>query len=742
MSDIFGANMHTGRTRIQGAITTVVGQTDELNDIICFDGTLTWKQDWKNREMPCYAVANVKLNMDWNKADDYCKEIGGELPTPTETENALLETVFKQEFSHEAKIPLGFVNENNKWMQIRDVSITEKQQCDDGFVLFAINNVSKCYLFHEFADPFMDASDFTAVLSYCKFRNAELFEPIDSGDLHVMQKIGEATGYTRLIHTSSEHIYRQYGYINRKVNNDKEEPITAAGYKYAVVGIDITGSNTTEAFCFMLELPGGSEPVKVKKFEDVLETEEIIITDLKPEITLKEVDDLSYLGVATEAKRSNKQLIFADDNSSMNVTIDPILYGMRIERRLDDDYFNFVTRLAQNQKNQRVIIFGEHLSNISRFWFSVDFTSYLNVQIERRIDDRILQCTVDTETVTHSFPIYIELMIIAICAMLSATFSGLTTGLMALSTDDLKLIAEGSEDKKEREYASNILPLRAQGNFLLCSIVLGNTICNIVITLLISDLCESIDEYFVNPWIMYWQWNALFNNIFMVLSAPISYPFSLVLDLLLGKEGRDVYDRKTLRALITMQQDLTKEKLSKQMDGETTDLVLAAFDLPEKIVRSVMTPIDNIFMLSDQSIIDKTLLKTIAAKGRTRIPIYSSNDRNTITAILNMKDLLPFCTTNFLKVGTVVQLWKRSSQFRFIIGSMPVLQLLIEMRNGIHIAMVFTYDEQKRDYIVQGLVTLEDLIEEVVGEIFDEQDVKIRRAGLVNRNWRRMHTNI
>lgn len=44
----------------------------------------------------------------------------------------------------------------------------------------------------------------------------------------------------------------------------------------------------------------------------------------------------------------------------------------------------------------------------------------------------------------------------------------------------------------------------------------------------------------------------------MVLSAPISYPFSLALDWLVGKEGRDVYDRKTLRALITMQRDLTK----------------------------------------------------------------------------------------------------------------------------------------------------------------------------------------
>uniref|UniRef100_A0A0M3J7U4 Putative annexin (inferred by orthology to a S. mansoni protein) n=1 Tax=Anisakis simplex TaxID=6269 RepID=A0A0M3J7U4_ANISI len=167
---------------------------------------------------------------------------------------------------------------------------------------------------------------------------------------------------------------------------------------------------------------------------------------------------------------------------------------------------------------------------------------------------------------------------------------------------------------------------------------------------------------------------------FMVLFCPISYPISKFLDKAVGVEGRDVYDRKTLRVLISMQRDLIKDHAkkrmveSKMMDVDTTDLVLAAIDFPEKIVMSVMTPIDKIFMLSDMSVINNSLLKTIAAKGRTRIPIYKGKDRETvffkkmIVAVLNMKDLLPFCQSTKLKVGTVAQLWQRSSQFRFALG--------------------------------------------------------------------------
>ncbi|VDN94526.1 unnamed protein product [Brugia pahangi] len=280
----------------------VAVQIGEHEDMICFDGTLTWKQDLNKRGTPCFGVAKVKSAMDWNKANDYCKETGGQLPTPTNDESRLLE-IMLSEIGSEAKIPLGIVHEKSKWMYIRDgqkndsdltnvkpsleilrlstttaglqyeaalkkdkytavrcwriiggcwavemkvysdillslisssVSVIEKQACDNGFVLLAINNASKCYLFHEFPNPLMDANDFKAVSSYCKSQSGELFEPIDSGDVLIMQKIGEASGYA--VRASSKNFHQQYGYINQKIKNAKEEPITAAGYKYSTVG--------------------------------------------------------------------------------------------------------------------------------------------------------------------------------------------------------------------------------------------------------------------------------------------------------------------------------------------------------------------------------------------------------------------------------------------------------------------------------------------------------------------------
>ena len=75
---------------------------------------------------------------------------------------------------------------------------------------------------------------------------------------------------------------------------------------------------------------------------------------------------------------------------------------------------------------------------------------------------------------------------------LSGLFSGLNLGLMSFTEDDLGLIIDGSADRKEVAYARAIIPIRRQGNLLLCTLLLGNTLVNAVIAILLSDLTSGL----------------------------------------------------------------------------------------------------------------------------------------------------------------------------------------------------------------------------------------------------------
>ena len=69
-------------------------------------------------------------------------------------------------------------------------------------------------------------------------------------------------------------------------------------------------------------------------------------------------------------------------------------------------------------------------------------------------------------------------IVLACCLLvLSGLFSGLTLGLMSLDMVSLEILAEGGEEQ-EREFAKKILPVRAKGNLLLCTLLLGNTMVN------------------------------------------------------------------------------------------------------------------------------------------------------------------------------------------------------------------------------------------------------------------------
>lgn len=88
-------------------------------------------------------------------------------------------------------------------------------------------------------------------------------------------------------------------------------------------------------------------------------------------------------------------------------------------------------------------------------------------------------------------PTWFQFVIILICLCFSALFSGLNLGLMSLDRTDLKILCNtGSES--EKKYAHAIQPVRDHGNFLLCSILLGNVLVNSTFTILLDSLTSGL----------------------------------------------------------------------------------------------------------------------------------------------------------------------------------------------------------------------------------------------------------
>ena len=167
-------------------------------------------------------------------------------------------------------------------------------------------------------------------------------------------------------------------------------------------------------------------------------------------------------------------------------------------------------------------------------------------------------------------------------------------------------------------------------------------------------------------------------------------------------------------------EDLEQEIQELLEDGEEHGLISAQegemissiFDFRETLTREIMTPRTEIVWAPASTPIAE-IITLITDKGFTRIPVYSENQDH-IVGIIHAKDLLRYCAqaTAPLLAGELV------NPAFFVPENQKIIDLLRNFKaKKMHMAIVT--DEFGS---VRGLITLEDVLEELVGEIDDEYD--------------------
>jgi len=323
----------------------------------------------------------------------------------------------------------------------------------------------------------------------------------------------------------------------------------------------------------------------------------------------------------------------------------------------------------------------------------------------------------------------LDLSLLFVCLVLSGFFSSAETALFSLSKVKVLHLA-----KDGKNVDNLILKMKGDSHKLLTTILIGNNIVNIgasalatalsikffssnavgiatgVMTLLILIFGEIFPKSF-----------ATYNNILVarVVIYPLFWlskifvPLIVFLNFIPKMLGTfDKLPSVTEDELMTMVEVVEE---GGEIKKEEKQLISNIFDFDDTSSSEIMTPRTDMFVIDVKDPLDITFLLD---SGYTRIPVIDATIDN-IVGVLNVKDLFAeFYTNSLCNDCEPVKTEEVMKEPYFVPESKKLDALLHEfkrMKN--HIGIVI--DEYGG---VSGLVTLEDVVEEIVGEIVDESD--------------------
>ena len=320
------------------------------------------------------------------------------------------------------------------------------------------------------------------------------------------------------------------------------------------------------------------------------------------------------------------------------------------------------------------------------------------------------------------------LVALVILVAFSAFFSASETAFSSLNQIRLKSRAEDGDPS-----AARVLAMSEQYDKLLSTILIGNNIVNIaaasigtvlftrlldpqrgatvstiVLTIVVlifgevtpKSLAKEMPERIataVSP----------FLSLLMLLLSPLTWLFTQWKKLLGHFIHSGEADTITEGELMTMVSEA-------ESDGELTDresqLIRSAIEFDDVEVEEILTPRVDVVAVEDTTSLEE-LAQTFAESGYSRLPVYHDNIDN-IIGVVHEKD---FYLAKLKKAATVEDLVVPTL---YTTGTTQISQLLRTLREQHH-HMAVVVDEYGG---TEGIITLEDILEELVGEIWDEHD--------------------
>ena len=326
---------------------------------------------------------------------------------------------------------------------------------------------------------------------------------------------------------------------------------------------------------------------------------------------------------------------------------------------------------------------------------------------------------------------YVELEIIAIIVLLGlyALFSGLEIAIVGTRRSKVLRL-----QRKKVSGSSSLFKLKSNPSKMTSSVNLGNTLVNVASSVLAADVAiKLLGEQGVGIAIGIMTFMILvfgeilpktYSNIqsekvalrfsnFLLAFTYVMYPFVLFLELVtkgfLRLVGGSSHPKPITEEDIKEVLDLGLRE--KAIEEEEHDLVHKALEFDDRPIIDVMTPKKAIFSLNENEILSD-VFHQIKEKRFSRIPVFSKTSDN-IVGILHIWDIARLSENQYSKT----RIGKIARKPFFVFSKEKISELLIQLKKQeTHMGIVLDDDEN-----LEGIITVEDLIEEIVGDIVGER---------------------